>query len=114
MIREEEIRKASIEANADIAVRPGTQILRECCRLSFQQGAKWADANPKSPWISVKDDLPCNHKELIRKNGTSTKRVIVIEEEGYFLDRMVFSNNMWDWAYATIPLYWFPIPKLPE
>ena len=25
------------------------------------------ERNPKSPWISVKDDLPCNHKELIRK-----------------------------------------------
>ena len=78
---------------------------------AFLEGAKFALENQ---FISVEDDLPCNHKELIRKNGLSTKRVIVIEDDSYFLDRMVFSNNEWDWAYATIPLYWFPIPKLPE
>lgn len=76
----------------------------------FLEGAKFALENQ---WISVKDDLPCNHKELIRKNGLDTKRVIVVEDDGYFLDRMVFSNNEWDWAYATIPSHWFPIPKLP-
>ena len=27
---------------------------------SFIEGAKWADSHPKSPWISVDDDLPCN------------------------------------------------------
>ena len=27
----------------------------------FIMGAKWADDNPKSPWISVEDDLPCNN-----------------------------------------------------
>lgn len=113
MTREEEIKKASIEANSGIAVRPGTRILKECCTLSFQNGAKWADDNPKSPWISVKDDLPCNHKELIRKNGFDTKRVIVVEDGNYHFDRMVFSNNEWDWAYATIPSHWMPIPKLP-
>ena len=29
---------------------------------AFIEGAKWADNNPKSPWISVNDDLPCNHE----------------------------------------------------
>ena len=77
----------------------------------FLEGAKFALENQ---FINVKDDLPCNHEELIRKNGSSTKRVIVIEDDGYFLDRMVFSNNEWDWAYATIPSHWMPIPKLPE
>ena len=77
----------------------------------FLAGAKFALNNQ---YISVEDDLPCNHKELICKNGTSTKRVIVIEEGGYFLDHMVLSNNEWDWAYATIPSYWMPIPELPK
>ena len=35
---------------------------------SFEAGVIWADKNPKSPWISVKDDLPCNHRELIIDN----------------------------------------------
>ena len=77
----------------------------------FLEGAKFALENQ---FINVKDDLPCNHKELIRKNGLSTKRVIVIEDDGYFLDRMVFSNNEWDWTYATIPSHWMPIPKPPK
>ena len=76
---------------------------------AFLEGAKFALENQ---FINVKDDLPYNHEELIRKNGSSTKREIVIEDEGYFLDHMVFFNNEWDWAYATIPSYWMPIPKL--
>ena len=75
----------------------------------FLEGAKFALENQ---FISVEDDLPCNHKELIRKNGLDTKRVIVIEDGSYHFDRMVFSNNEWDWAYATIPSHWMPIPKL--
>ena len=77
----------------------------------FLEGAKFALENQ---FISVEDDLPCNHKELIRKNGLDTKRVIVIEDESYHFDRMVFSNNEWDWTYATIPSHWMPIPKLPK
>ena len=33
--------------------------------IDFEAGAKWADNNPKSPWISVEDDLPCNHREYV-------------------------------------------------
>ena len=29
---------------------------------SFIEGAKWSDANPQTPWISVKEDLPCNYE----------------------------------------------------
>ena len=32
---------------------------------AFLEGAKFALANQ---WISVEDDLPCNHEELIDKN----------------------------------------------
>ena len=111
MTREEEIKQA-VENNIDVSIY--TPKDGELLKKTFYIGAKWADNNPKFPWISVKDDLPCNHKELIRKNGLDTKRVIVIEDDGYFLDRMVFSNNEWDWAYATIPSHWMPIPELPK
>ena len=77
----------------------------------FLEGAEFALNNQ---FISVEDDLPCNYKELVCKNGSSTKRVIVIEDGSYILDRMVFSNNEWDWAYATIPSHWFPIPEPPK
>lgn len=122
MTREEEKREAARkyathDVDTDETDFYGNYVKKEAFVLreynAFLEGCKWSDENPKSPWISVKDDLPCNHKELIRKNGLDTKRVIVVEDDGYFLDRMVFSNNEWDWAYATIPLYWMPIPKLP-
>ena len=44
--------------------------------VDFTVGAKWADSNPKSPWISVEDDLPCNHKELC-EDDSYTKKVLV-------------------------------------
>ena len=40
-------------------------IFRKDVKSSFESGAKWADENPKSPWISVEDDLPCDHEELL-------------------------------------------------
>ena len=43
---------------------------------AFIEGAKWADNNPKSLQISVKNDLPCNHEELTHSNYTD--RVIVL------------------------------------
>lgn len=112
MTREEEIENKAIEKSAEYRFEQLYSYNNDVYS-GFIQGAQWADKNPKSPWISVEDDLPCNHKELIRKNGFDTKRVIVVEDGGYHFDRMVFSNNEWDWAYATIPSHWFPIPKLP-
>ena len=29
-----------------------------------EAGVQWADVHPKSPCISVNDDLPCNHQDL--------------------------------------------------
>ena len=37
----------------------------------FVAGVKWADEHPKSPWISVKDDLPYKHKELLNPDDKS-------------------------------------------
>ena len=83
--------------------------------IDFTVGAKWADSHPKSPWISVEDDLPCNHKELVSKGSSSTKRVIVIEDGGYYFDCMVLSENgKWKWFYSFNPSHWFPIPEPPK
>ena len=78
--------------------------------IDFTVGAKWADSHPKSPWISVDEDLPCNHEELVSKGGSSTKRVIVIEDGGYYFDCMVLSENgKWKWFYSFNPSHWMPI-----
>lgn len=79
---------------------------------AFLEGAKFALENQ---WISVEEDLPINHKELLSKGSSSTKRVIVIEDGGYHIDCMALSKDgEWDWFYSINPSHWFPIPELPK
>ena len=79
---------------------------------AFLEGAKFALNNQ---WISVDEDLPCNHEELVSKGSSSTKRVIVIEDGGYYFDCMVLSENgKWKWFYSFNPSHWFPIPEPPK
>ena len=83
--------------------------------IDFTAGAKWADQNPKSPWISVEEDLPCNHKELIdRKIPLYTIYVLVVFKSGIAdLSRMInASEGNWKWIGPVT--HWFPIPKLPK
>ena len=53
-------------------------------KVGLQYGLDAADAEPLSRWISVKDDLPCNHEEL------------------------------WKWESKDNIIFWTPIPKLPK
>ena len=74
-----------------------------------------ADYALNNQWISVEDDLPCNHKELIITSSPYTKRVMVIEDGGYYFDLMVLSNNgEWKWLYSFHPTHWMPITDLKE
>ena len=45
--------------------------------IAFKSGAEWADEHPKSQWISVKDDLPCNHEDML-EDDNHTKKVLVV------------------------------------
>lgn len=83
------------------------------------------ERNPKSPWISVKDDLPCNHKELIRKPNIfkpETVEVLVKINHRFNyktfplfrVDYMIFDGDMWKWGRNCGITHWMPIPKLPE
>ena len=88
---------------------------------AFYSGAKWADSNPKSPWISVDEDLPCNHSDLVLTYNDipfSTERVLVMTDiHTLFLCDMKKDNNRgWIWNYSTKDkiTHWFPIPELPK
>ena len=75
----------------------------------FLEGAKFALENQ---WISVKDDLPCNHKELIHGTevgeGTETVEVFARNELGdIWSDYMVYENGKWRWNDFE-PAYWMP------
>lgn len=82
-------------------------------RAGFSAGAKWADNHPKSPWISVEEDLPCNHKELLLDNGLMTKEVFVLINATTPRIILMTKFSEWDWVLANVT-HWFPIPELPK
>ena len=88
-------------------------------RVGLQEGLSIADANPKSPWISVDDDLPCNHEELITTDGYYEKEtvvVITISKSGIIDTNymVLYNNDIWRWKYGVVPCYRMPIPELPK
>ena len=82
--------------------------------LDFTVGAKWADANPKNPWISVEDDLPCNHEELVEYD-VSTVLVFVKTKYSTDTDYMrLYGDFTWRWERYRNITHWMIIPKLSE
>lgn len=64
---------------------------------AFFQGAKFALENQ---WISIEDDLPCNHNEFVRgteiSEGTETIDVFVANQCGcIWSDYVVYKNGKW-------------------
>lgn len=114
MTRQEEIRKAiDIQFPKGLGERTNEQAL---AASGFELGVKWADNHPKSPWISVKNDLPCNHKELLLSTGYHTVTVFTYKKGGACgMDNMIVRNGKWEWeAWKENYLYWMPIPNFPK
>lgn len=89
--------------------------------IGLQYGLDVSDSNPISPWISVEDDLPYRHFELLEPIPTEnfegeTISVLVIDNKGYsWLDYMVLYKNIWKWKHLeSEPSYWMQIPELPK
>ena len=84
--------------------------------VGLQYGLDVADANPKSPWISVEDDLPCNHRKYIDlKYNSYTCQMLVRCKNGiYSIERMVIIGGEWGWTGSNYITHWMPIPKLEE
>ena len=80
----------------------------------FLEGAEFALNNQ---WISIEDDLPCNHEELIIDNPLfkRTKPVVCNKPCGIRVDQMVYDMelNGWYWT-GERPTHWFPAPELPK
>lgn len=81
----------------------------------FEAGVKWCDANSPTPWISVKDDLPCNHEELTSAK-CETKRVFILKDVfgNPDIDYMLKENGKWRWFGYNGTKYWMPIPEAPK
>lgn len=75
----------------------------------FLEGAEFALNNQ---WISVEDDLPCNHKELLNAEY-QTKEVFILKSGGFpDIDYMLKMDGKWIWFEYKSPEFWMPIPKL--
>ena len=91
----------------------------------FLEGAKFALENQ---WISVDDDLPCNHEELMSKYPLrfykkQTVNVLTLlpngsvatDSMGYrerWWNGIRWDGERWEWWSHRRPTHWFPIPKL--
>ena len=123
MTREEQILEASHNYSKTIG-REGFNY--KDMRCAFEEGALWADANPKNPWISVEDDLPCNHKGLLLDEH-HTKTVLVVlsrndNSSSRHIDKLSMINKKgssdvdWYWFNNThyTVTHWMPVPELPK
>lgn len=80
--------------------------------VDFEVGAKWADANPKSLWISVEDSLPQQDEEVIVLCDDLNTAPLYKISFAHIVDKTMCQDyNGWN-----IPnvVYWFPMPKLPK
>lgn len=86
----------------------------------FLEGAKFVLENQ---WISVDEDLPCLHEELMEpicqlddRLIYETKRVFVrCSDNSLDTAHMINFYNRWKWYPENIDVeHWFPIPELPK
>ena len=116
MLREREIDAAASKYIEDNSVGGAVRISDH--KDSFIEGAEWADTYPVSPWISVEDDLPCNHEEMYHMSESliCTDRVLTLVDNVPVIMCMVFNEKTggWDWSKPLNVRYWMKIPKLEE
>ena len=128
MTREEKFEKAVYDYFKKIEERMNgfDYFNHEHIEHAFIDGVEWADKNPKSSWISVNDDLPCNHKELL-ENEHYTKTVLVVLSWNehpskrhisiYSMSNKIGSFDV-DWYWYNTADYtvthWMSVPQLPN
>ena len=79
---------------------------------AFLEGAEFALNNQ---WISVEEDLPCNHDELfINDDKKETKTVLSIINGYIMMSRMYKPKRKWRWDSEEQPTHWMPIPEIPK
>lgn len=86
------------------------------CLDAFLHGVEFAEK--LSPWISVEEDLPFNHKELLYDTESSifpsTKLVLIrTEKDAHELSFMYIYGYKWNWDYELDKItHWMPIPEI--
>lgn len=102
MKREEQIHNQATNYGYAVA---GGSTMRPPVSKAFLEGAKWADANQPSPWISVEDKLP--------DDG-----VLVIVAYRWILGEILYASDVfhidYGWESYDDIIAWMPIPQLPK
>lgn len=89
-------------------------------QVGLKEGLKAADKHPKSPWISVEEELPCDEKdmviEILAGIELRTKKVLVLLEDGTIgiTYMYCFPPHGWHWSINDVITHWFPIPEPPK
>jgi hypothetical protein len=110
MKREERIHNQATNYGYAIA---GGSIMRPLVSKAFLKGAKWADANQPSPWISVEDKLPELEKEVIILDKRKHTDIGFITDDGYG-GYYWWKNDETIWCKDDEITHWMPIPELPK
>ena len=119
MTREEEISNAVDTIIPIPPLRDGRTYEQALMATGFEAGVKWADSHPKSPWISVEDDLPYNNPNNIHF-GFTNKVFAIDYNKNIFIAYMAKYNNKWVWCrddnfnLSYIITHWMPIPEPPK
>ena len=114
MIQEKEINIAASKYIEDNSL--GGEVRISSHKDSFIEGAEWADNNPKNPWISVEDDLPFNHKELLDSSKRMTFQVFIrYDDDRYGFSCMAKILDEWKWLNNWNKItHWMKVPEIPK
>ena len=96
--------------------------------VGLKNGLEIADEHPKSPWINVKNDLPCNHEDIVCKSWltkhvfvrlVSSKNGCILYTTNFMIHNQIRKTWMWacsegkcDEEYEVT--HWMAIPNLPK
>ena len=94
-----------------------TQYMEDNVAMAFIEGARWADENQPSPWISTDDFLP----KIINNGGYSDIVLVIDENNNIELAIYSFYRGAWIRAYGNDDIddsiiqnnitHWMKIPK---
>ena len=80
----------------------------------LQHSSKGAEFALSNQLISVEEDLPCNHKELLNAE-CQAKEVFILKCGGFTdVDYMLKIDGKWIWFEYKSPKFCLPIPELPK
>lgn len=118
MTREEQMVKRAEEVTSRFSYRNGYSTAKD----AFIEGAKWADNNQPSPWISVLEDLP----PLIGNRGISKEVLVKVRDNMTGSTRTEFDyrfadDSLFRWKSEGLHAegrftvtHWMPIPEIED